>query len=79
MSTDVGRYLLRELLYQLERSGVDVPGLTDVNSEELEVLSFSGYDDLRLRSGSQTYDARLDWSLRTAPVVTGIEDDVRRS
>ncbi len=66
---DPGRYLLRELLWELEKFGVAVPGLTDAPLEEIEVLSWSGYDELRLRVGSAIFDARLDWSAAAAPQV----------
>jgi hypothetical protein len=72
---EFGRYLLRELLWELEKFDETVPGLTDVPPEEIEVLSFSGYDAVRLRAASTLFDARLNWRADAAPVVIQIKEE----
>lgn len=67
---EIDRYLLGELLWELAKFGVTVPDLTDVPPEEIEVVSHSGGDKLRLRTARGLFDARLDWSAQAAPVVT---------
>jgi hypothetical protein len=52
--------------------------LTDVLPEEIAVLSFSGYDVVRLRAASILFEAHLNWRAYTAPVVTRIEADANR-
>jgi O-acetyl-ADP-ribose deacetylase (regulator of RNase III) len=67
-----GRYLLRELLWELSQSKMAVPGLTDVTPEEIKVLDFSGYDNVRLRSGATVFDVHLSWRPDIAPVIQRI-------
>ncbi|MCO5169191.1 MAG: hypothetical protein M9894_22845 [Planctomycetes bacterium] len=67
---DVPRYLLRELLHELKQHGVEIPGLTDVPSEQIDVVAHSGYDAIRVRTGIGVFNAQLDWSMKTAPVIT---------
>jgi hypothetical protein len=69
------RYLLGELLWELDKFSVQIPGLTDVPPEQIEVLSHSGYDAVRLRAHLMLFDARLDWSAKSAPHVVITADE----
>jgi hypothetical protein len=66
---DFRRYLLGELLYELKELAVEVPGLTDVSPQAIEVVEHRGYEALVLRTPAGAFEARLDWSLRSPPVV----------
>lgn len=68
------RYLLRELLWELDQFDVTIPGLTDVPAEQIEVLSHERYDAVRLRAHAVEFEARLDWSAQSAPVVVEIAE-----
>lgn len=74
-SESFGRYLLRELFWELAQFEVAVPGLTDVPPEQIEVLAYSGYDSVRLKTASQTLEARLSWRGDVLPVITEVVDD----
>lgn len=71
------RYLLRELLWELQKFDVQVPGLTDVPPEQIVVLGYSGYALLRIQVGTSIMEARLDWSAEAAPVLRSVEPDRR--
>ena len=71
---EFGHYLLRELIWELSKFGVTVPGLTDVSPEHIEVLAFSGYDIIRLRGAPTVFDARLNWRGDTPPVVNKLPE-----
>lgn len=66
---EFGRYLLGELLCELQKFEAVVPGLTDVPPERLEVLSYSGYTELTIQSDRTVFTAQLDWSAKSAPKV----------
>jgi hypothetical protein len=71
---EFGRYLLGELRWELAQSRLTVPGLTDEPLENAEVLSYSGYDALRLRVGASVFEARLSWRGDVAPVVLRVTE-----
>jgi hypothetical protein len=73
---EFGRYLVRELLWELDRFQMVVPELTDVAPEEIMVLSSSGYDTLCLRTASKVLEARLSWSGGARPFLREIRDPV---
>jgi hypothetical protein len=69
MDEQFGRYLLGELLWELAHFDVAVPGLTDVPEEKIEVISFSGYDTIRLRVESIVFQGHLNWRADAPPIV----------
>jgi hypothetical protein len=71
-----GRYLLRELLWELEQAGMQMPGLTDVDAEALEVVGFSRYDWVRVRVGSAVVEARLSWRGDVPPTLTPVSPEL---
>lgn len=71
---DFGRYLIGELFWELDKFQVHVPGLTDVSVDQIEVLSFKGYDSVRLRVGSTVFEANLAWGAQTPPTIAVIRE-----
>jgi hypothetical protein len=68
----VGEYLLRELLWELSRWNCKLPGFTDVPPDALEVVAYSAYDVLQIRTRTGVIDCRLDWNLIGPPEVNPI-------
>ena len=66
---DFGRYLLRELTYQMDQWNITVDGLTFAEMEQIEVLSYKGYEQLSLRTPKYVIEATLDWSMLTPPIL----------
>jgi hypothetical protein len=63
------RYLVGELLRELEQFDVGVAELKNAQAEQFEVLSFSGYKLLRIRVASAVFDAHLSWRRDVPPII----------
>jgi hypothetical protein len=72
MEERFGRYLLRELLWELDQSGLVVPELEHVSPEKIEVLAYSGYNSVRIRVASAVLDADLSWRKDVPPTVVPV-------
>jgi hypothetical protein len=72
--TKVKRYLLGELYWELEQHTHLSSPFTGVDRESVEVLTFGGYDDLRVRVAGVVYDVHLSWNPVAPPVITRVED-----
>lgn len=75
MEEKFGRYLVGELCWELGQFDVGVPELQNIQAEQIEVLSFSGYKSLRVRVASAVFDAHLSWRGDAAPIIEQISDD----
>lgn len=75
MDDKFGRYLLGELLWELTKFEIAVPGLTDVLPDNVEVLGFSGYDIVRVRTATKVINAYLNWKADPAPVLKEVTDE----
>jgi hypothetical protein len=72
MDERAGRYLLRQLLYELRRADIVIPELQDTPAEQIELLDHEGYDVLHLRASSVTFKAHLAWGRAGLPLVERI-------
>jgi hypothetical protein len=68
------RYLLGELYWELEQHPHMSSPFATVGRESVEVLTFRGYDDLRVRVCDAVYDVHLSWEKAAPPVITRVED-----
>jgi hypothetical protein len=68
-----GRYLVGELFWELEQHPKVGEALRHAGAESVEVLSFTGYTELRVRCGSQEYQVRLSWRKDTPPRIVSID------
>jgi hypothetical protein len=68
------RYLLRELLWELSESRIEVPGLTDVPPEEIDVTDFRGYDAVTISVRDRLLRAGLSWRPDMPPTLDWVED-----
>lgn len=69
MAEKFARYLVGELCWEIEQCDVVVEEFQDVQPEQVEVLSHSGYNSLRIRVASQVFDANLSWRGDVPPVI----------
>lgn len=69
------RYLVREFFWELAQHEPLPAGFVAVQQESVEVLSYCGYDELRIRVGDALYDVHLSWKKAVPPVVQKLEDD----
>ena len=72
--TKFKRYLLGELYWELEQHAHLSSPFAGVSRESVEVLTFHGYDDLRVRVAGVTYDIHLSWKKAAPPVIARVED-----
>lgn len=72
--TKFKRYLLGELYWELEQHTHLSSPFAGVDRESVEVLTFQGYDDLRVQVASVVYDVHLSWKKAAPPVITRVED-----
>ena len=67
-------YLLRELEWELKQHPHLLSPFTNVPREEVEVLSYRGYDTMLVRVGDATYEVQLSWRLSEAPTISRAKD-----
>ncbi|MCC2669449.1 MAG: hypothetical protein K0Q72_1920 [Armatimonadetes bacterium] len=63
------RYLLGELLWELDQHPAACAELRRAAPGDLEVIGCRGYHDLQVRAGSEEYDVWLSWQLLVPPRV----------
>ena len=72
--TKFKRYLVGEFFWELAQYDPLPAGFVGVQPESVEVLSFHGYDDLRVRVADALYDIHLSWKKAEPPVIQKIEN-----
>jgi len=68
------RYLLGELFWELEQHPEVGAAIRLAPPETVEVVSYSGYENLNLRIGSRSYRVRLSWRKDRPPRFEGVDD-----
>ena len=63
------RYLLGELCWELEQHPQLSFPFAIPKRELVEVLTFQGYDDLRVRIDDVVYEVHLSWQKSVPPVI----------
>jgi divalent metal cation (Fe/Co/Zn/Cd) transporter len=63
------RYLLDELFWELAQHRPSPAELEGVPQEAIEVLTFKGYHDVRIRVAGKAYDVHLTWRKDTPPSI----------
>ena len=71
--TKFARYLVREFFWELSQHEPLPSEFAGLLPESVEVLSFQGYDDLRVRVAAGVFDIRLTWKKTDAPVFQRVE------
>jgi hypothetical protein len=72
MDEHFGRYLLRELLWEMKQADISIPELQGVPQDQIELLGHEGYDTLSVQVSSQVFTAHLSWRGDVPPVITPI-------
>jgi hypothetical protein len=67
------RYLVREFFWELSQHEPLPVEFAGVQPESLEVLSFQGYHDLRVRVAAGVFDVHLTWKKIDAPIIQRVE------
>ena len=62
-------YLLREFYWEMEQRRPIPVMFRGVERDSVEVLSYQGYDDLRVKVSGVEYDIHLSWKQAIAPVI----------
>lgn len=69
MDDRFNRYLLRELLWELDQHNLGPQELKNALPEHAEVLFHSGYASLRVRVPSAVFDVGLSWRKDVPPTI----------
>ena len=75
--TNFKRYLVRELFWELDQHSPRPHNFVSIKPENVEVLTYSGYDDIRARIGEFDYDVHLSWRKDVSPIILKIDGTVR--
>ena len=67
------RYLVGELFWELDQHESRPEDFASGKQELVEVLSFQGYDDLRVRIADTIYDIHLSWQKAVPPIIQRVE------
>ena len=67
------RYLIGELFWELDQHESRLDDFASGNRELAEVLSFHGYDDLRVRIADTFYDIHLSWRKDVPPTIQRVD------
>ncbi len=70
------RYLVGEFFWELEQHPGLAPQFNGAPRDAIEVLSFHGYHDMRIRFLDVVYDIHLSWQKVVPPSIQRIEDDL---
>ncbi len=65
------RYLVREFFWELAQHEPVPTAFAGLSEEAVEVMSFEGYDDMRIRVAGKLYDIHLSWRKDLAPGIQG--------
>jgi len=63
------RYLVREFFWELAQHEPVPAAFSGLSQDAVEVLTFQGYDGMRVRVVDKTYDIRLSWRRDTVPAI----------
>ena len=63
-------YLVGELYWKLEQHPHISSPFAGIQRESVEVLSYRGYESLRVRVGDAVYEIQLSWKKAKPPVTT---------
>jgi hypothetical protein len=67
------RYLLGELFWELDQHESRPVDFASGKQELVEVLSFRGYDDFRVRIADAIYDIHLSWRKDVPPDIRRVD------
>jgi hypothetical protein len=67
------RYLVREFFWELSQHEPLPVEFAGLQPESVEVLSFRGYDDLRVRVAAGLFDVHLTWKKIEPPTIQRVE------
>jgi hypothetical protein len=62
-------YLLGEFFWELAQHEPLPPEFVGISQDAVEVLTFEGYDDMRIRVAGRVYDIHLSWRKDVAPGI----------
>ena len=68
------RYLVGELFWELEQHQPLPDSFAGIQHDTVEVLSFRGYDEMRVRVGDAVFDIHLSWQKDVAPNIQKFEN-----
>jgi hypothetical protein len=68
------RYLVGELFWELEQHPPVAEGFAGIRPTEVEVVTFRGYHELRVRIQGQVFDVNLSWQKDVPPRVQRVPD-----
>lgn len=74
MDNKFARYLVGELLWELEQFDIEVAEIQNVHAEQIEVLSYTNCNSLRICVGLAVFDIALSWRGDVAPTIQRIAD-----
>ena len=63
------RYLLREFFWELEQHPPLPLAFAGLSPDAIEVVTFQGYDDMRVRVANRLYDVHLSWRKDAGPGI----------
>ncbi len=63
------RYLVREFFWELAQHEPVPAAFAGLSQEAVEVIAFTGYDDMRVRVADKLFDVHLSWRKDVAPVI----------
>ena len=66
-------YLLREFFWELAQHETVPASFVGVQQESVEVLTFAGYDDLRVRVAEVVYNIHLSWRKDVPPIIQRVD------
>ncbi len=69
MDEKFARYLVGEMLWELEHFDIKIAEMQDVQREQIEVLSHKSCNSLRIRVGLAIFDVALSWRGDVAPTI----------
>jgi hypothetical protein len=78
MNLEFGRYLFREFTWELEQHPGLVTVLRGVSSDDVELLDYSGYDCLDVRSGGEIFRLHLTWNGKAEPHIEPLSATEKR-
>jgi len=67
-------YLLREFFWELAQHETLPASFVGVQQESVEVLTFAGNNDLRVRVADVAYDIHLSWRKDEPPIIQRVDD-----
>jgi hypothetical protein len=67
------RYLIREFFWELSQHEPLPVEFAGAQQESVEVLSFRGYHDLRVRVAAGVFDVHLTWKKLEPPIIQRVE------